>query len=263
LVRSIAQRTLTTLHGRQDLPDLHGFYLGFSEMPLVSISQAQRQPVPHANFVATVQHGLPADLHAPVFEPRGGYLAYVGRTSPEKRLDRAVRIARRSGIPLKIAAKVAKQEQDYFHREIEPLLGGPDVEFVGEIHEREKRNFLGDALALLFPIDWPEPFGLAMIEAMACATPVLAFRCGAVPEVIDEGVTGFIVDTEDQAVAMVPQLLSLDRRAVRQRFEARFTARRMANDYIGVYRALRRKRAIVQHRSGVSVPALTTSATMA
>jgi glycosyltransferase involved in cell wall biosynthesis len=263
LARPIAQRTLTTLHGRQDLPDLHGFYFGFSEMPLVSISEVQRQPLPHANFIATVHHGLPADLYAPVLEPRGGYLAYIGRISPEKRLDRAIRIARRSGIPLKIAAKIAKQDEDYFHREIEPLLAGRDVEFVGEIGERKKREFLGGALAFLFPIDWPEPFGLAMIEAMACATPVLAFRCGAVPEVIDEGITGCIVDTEDQAVAILPRLLSLDRRAVRQRFEARFTARRMADDYIAVYRALRRKCAVVEKRSGVSLPSLTTSATMA
>jgi glycosyltransferase involved in cell wall biosynthesis len=241
LVRPIASRTLTTLHGRQDLPDARGFYFAFSEMPVVSISQSQRQALPHANFVGTVHHGLPADLLAPSFAPRGGYLAYLGRVSPEKGVDRAIRIARRCGIPLKIAAKIDRPDRSYFHGEIEPLLDGSDVEFVGEINERQKQNFLGDASALLFPIDWPEPFGLVMIEAMACGTPTLAFRRGSVPEVIDENVSGCIVDSEDEAVAAIPRLLALDRRAVRQRFEERFTAHRMAKDYLALYRAARKK----------------------
>jgi len=254
LMRPIADRTLTTLHGRQDLPDLRGFYFGFRDMPLVSISHAQRAPLPHANFVATVHHGIPADLLRPVLTPRGNYLAFLGRISPEKRPDRAIRIARRAGIPLKIAAKVDKVDREYFDSEIAPLLRGPGVEYIGEINEWEKQDFLGGALGLLFPIDWPEPFGLAMIEAMACGTPVLAFRCGSVPEVVDEGVTGHIVDTEDEALAVLPGLLSLDRARVRQRFEERFTATRMAKDYIRVYRSLRRKATTaVENQSRVNV----------
>jgi glycosyltransferase involved in cell wall biosynthesis len=240
LFRDQALRTLTTLHGRQDLPDLRGFYFGFRDMPLVSISHAQREPLPHANYVATVYHGLPADLLAPVYEPRGGYLAFLGRISPEKRPDRAIRIARRAGIPLKIAAKVDKVDRAYFRDEIEPLLDGPGVEYIGEINEREKQEFLGQAAALLFPVNWPEPFGLVMIEAMACGTPVLAFRCGSVPEVIDD-VTGRIVTSEDEALAALGEVLSLDRRAVRRRFDERFTASRMAKDYAKIYRMLSRR----------------------
>src|SRR5215510_928641 len=208
LVRPVAGRTLTTLHGRQDLPDLRAFYFGFRDIPLVSISHAQRAPLPHANFAATVHHGIPGGMHEPVFCTRGGYLAFLGRISPEKRPDRAIRIARRAGIPLKIAAKVDKVDQDYFESEIEPLLREPGVEFIGEINEWEKQEFLSEAAGLLFPVDWPEPFGLVMIEAMACGTPVLAFRCGSVPEVVDPGVTGHIVDTEEEAVAALPGLLS-------------------------------------------------------
>ena len=241
LFRPHKERTLTTLHGRQDLPDLRGFYFGFRDMPLVSISHAQREPLLHANFVGTVHHGIPIDLHQPVLRPRGGYVAFLGRIAPEKRPDRAIRIARRAGIPLKIAAKVDKVDQDYFRSEIEPLLKGPGVEFIGEINERDKQAFLGEALALLFPVDWPEPFGLVMIEAMACATPVLAFRCGSVPEVVEGGVTGRIVDTEEQAVAALAEVLRLDRRVIRRRFEERFTASRMAKDYLALYRGLRRK----------------------
>jgi glycosyltransferase involved in cell wall biosynthesis len=221
-------------------------------MPLVSISHAQREPMPHANFIATVQHGIPADLLAPVTEPRGGYVAFLGRISPEKRPDRAIRIARALGVPLKIAAKVDKVDQEYFRSEIEPLLQVPGVEFIGEINEREKQEFLGQALALIFPVAWPEPFGLVMIEAMACGTPVLAFRCGSVPEVIDDGVTGRIVETEEQARLALYELLSFDRRAVRRRFEERFTAARMARDYVKVYRALRKRRtSIVEDQVGV------------
>ena len=239
LFRSLAARTLTTLHGRQDLGDLKPFYSRFGEMPLVSISNDQRKPLPHANFVATIQHGIPADLHRPSFEP-GGYLAFLGRISPEKRPDRAIRIARAAGIPLKIAAKVDKVDEDYFRNDILPLIDGPGVEFIGEINEREKTKFLGEAAALLFPVDWPEPFGLVMIEAMACGTPVLAFSSGSVPEVIEDGVTGKVVDSEEEAIAALPVILSYDRRAVRQRFEKRFTATRMAKDYAGIYRQLLR-----------------------
>jgi glycosyltransferase involved in cell wall biosynthesis len=238
LFRPIANRTITTTHGRQDLPDLKPLYVGFADMPLVSISNAQRTPVSKANFVATVYHGLPTDLHKPTYSPRGGYVAFLGRISPEKRPDRAIEIARTAGIPLKIAAKVDKVDEAYFRESIEPLLRQPGIEYIGEINEREKTEFLGEALALLFPIDWPEPFGLSMIEAMACGTPVLAFRRGSVKEVIDHGITGMVVDTMTEAVRMLPQVLRLDRRAVRRQFEERFSATRMAKDYLSVYRSL-------------------------
>ena len=237
LFRSLAKQTLTTLHGRQDLGDLKPFYSRFGEMSLVSISNDQRKPLPHANFVATIHHGIPAELHRPSFE-QGSYLAFLGRISPEKRPDRAIRIARAAGIPLKIAAKVDKVDEDYFRNDILPLLDGPGVEFIGEINEHEKTKFLGEAAALLFPVDWPEPFGLVMIEAMACGTPVLAFRGGSIPEVIDVGVTGDVVESEEEAIAALPAILSYDRRAVRQRFEQRFTARRMAENYVSTYRRL-------------------------
>ena len=241
LFRSLAAQTLTTLHGRQDLGDLKPFYSRFGEMPLVSISNDQRKPLPHANFVATIYHGIPAELHRPSFE-QGSYLAFLGRISPEKRPDRAIRIARAAGIPLKIAAKVDKVDEDYFRNDILPLLDGPGVEFIGEINEREKTKFLGEAAALLFPVDWPEPFGLVMIEAMACGTPVLAFRGGSIPEVIDVGVTGDVVESEEEAIAALPAILSYDRRAVRQRFEQRFTATRMAQNYVSTYRRLLKTR---------------------
>ena len=238
LFKSMANRTVTTLHGRQDLPDLKPLYLGFPEMPLISISDAQREPVLKANFVATVHHGIPPDLYRPNFDPRGGYVAFLGRISPEKRPDRAIRIAQTLGIPLKIAAKVDRADEAYFRDQIEPMLQRPGVEFIGEINERAKARFLSEARALLFPVDWPEPFGIVIIEAMACGTPVLAFRCGSVPEIVDNGVTGQIVDTEEEAIRQLPQVLSLDRRAVRRRFEQRFSASRMAKDYIQVYRSL-------------------------
>ena len=236
IFRDIAHRTITTLHGRQDLPDMLPLYAGFPEMRLVSISNAQRNPVPDASYVATVYHGLPRDLLTPTLHPRGGYLAFVGRISPEKRVDRAIRIARAVGIPLKIAAKVDRVDQEYFKAEIEPLLAGPGVEFIGEIDERRKPGFLGEARGVLFPIDWPEPFGLVMIEAMACGTPVLAFRNGSVDEVIDEGVTGYIVESEEEAICKVGALLALDRGRVRRRFDERFTAARMAADYVKIYK---------------------------
>ena len=241
LFRSLAARTLTTLHGRQDLADLKPFYSRFGEMPLVSISHDQRKSLPHANFVATIHHGIPADLHRPSFE-RGRYLAFLGRISPEKRPDRAIRIARAAGMPLKIAAKVDKVDEDYFRNDILPLIDSPGVEFIGEINEREKTQFLGEAAALLFPVDWPEPFGLVMIEAMACGTPVLAFRCGSIPELIENGVTGKIVGSEEEAVAALPTILSYNRRAVRQRFEDRFTSTRMAKEYVSTYRRLLKTR---------------------
>jgi len=248
LFRPIAERTVTTLHGRQDLPDLQALYRGFSDMPLVSISDSQRQPVPTAGFVKTVHHGIPADLHRPTLSPRGGYLAFLGRICPEKRPDHAIAIARAAGFPLRIAAKVDKVDQAYFHTTIVPLLEGSDVTFLGEINEQAKTEFLGEALALLFPIEWPEPFGLSMIEAMACGTPVLAFRHGSVPEIVDDGVTGCIVDNVEQAICALPRVLSLDRGAVRRRFEERFSAARMAQDYVGVYRSLLRT-SIRRHRA--------------
>jgi glycosyltransferase involved in cell wall biosynthesis len=249
IFRPIAHRTVTTLHGRQDLHDLKPLYVGFWDMPLISISNAQRRPVPNANFVATVQHGIPANLHKPTYRPKDGYLAFLGRISPEKRPDRAITIARESGIPLKIAAKVDKVDEKYFREQIEHLLDQPGIEFIGEINEREKTEFLGEACALLFPIDWPEPFGLSMIEAMACGTPVLAFNCGAVAEIIDPGVTGLIVDTMEEAIGRLPELLALDRHAVRQRFEERFTAARMAKDYIQTYRMLLRRPSLSEHET--------------
>ena len=238
LFRDRAHRTITTLHGRQDLPDMVPLYAGFPEMQLVSITNAQRKPIPDASYIATIHHGLPRDLLLPTLHPQGGYLAFLGRICPEKRVDRAIRIARAVGLPLKIAAKVDRVDATYFETEIEPMLGWPGIEFIGEIDECRKQRFLGEARALLFPIDWPEPFGLVMIEAMACGTPVLAFNNGSVREVIDEGVTGFIVGSEEQAVCRIGALLALDRARVRRRFEERFTATRMASDYVKVYRSL-------------------------
>jgi glycosyltransferase involved in cell wall biosynthesis len=235
IFRELAQRTITTLHGRQDLYDLQQLYAGFPEMPLVSISDAQRMPIPDANFVGTVQHGLPRGLLTPTLNPRGGYLAFLGRIAPEKRVDRAIAIARAVGLPLRIAAKVDKADRDYFEAEIKQLLDLPGIEYIGEIDDRQKSRFLGDASALLFPIDWPEPFGLVMIEAMACGTPVLAFRNGAVDEVIENGVTGQIVESVEEGICMLGRVLALDRGRVRRRFEERFTATRMAKDYVAIY----------------------------
>ena len=241
LFRPMAHRTVTTLHGRQDLPDLKPLYVGFAEMPLVSISNHQRTPISGSNFVATVYHGLPLDLLKPTYNPRGGYLAFLGRISPEKGPDRAIQIAQALGMPLKIAAKVDKVDEPYFRERIVPLLDLPGIEFVGEINEREKIHFLGEARAVLFPVDWPEPFGLVMIEAMACGTPVLAFRRGSVAEIIDAGITGALADGMSDAVRLLPQVLALDRRTVRRRFEERFSATRMAKDYIQLYRSLIKK----------------------
>ena len=252
LFRPIAQRTVTTLHGRQDLHDLKPLYVGFSDMPLVSISNSQRKPIANANFAATVYHGLPAQTLKPNYKPSGDYVAFLGRISPEKRPDRAIRIAQALGVRIKIAAKIDKVDEAYFREHIASLFNLPGVEYIGEIDERSKSEFLGEASALLFPIDWPEPFGLSMIEAMACGTPVLAFRCGSVPEIIDPGVTGLIVDSMDEAIRVMPQVLALDRRAVRQKFEQRFSASRMAKDYVQVYRSLIKQQALPERDAPVS-----------
>ncbi len=254
LFSQMADRTVTTLHGRQDLPDLKPLYIGFSEMPLVSISNDQRRPIANANFVGTVHHGIPTNLHTPIYNPHGGYVAFLGRISPEKRPDRAIRIARMLGIPLKIAAKIDKADEPYFREEIVPLLSDPGVEFIGEINERSKTEFLGEAQALLFPIDWPEPFGLVMIEAMACGTPVLAFRRGSVSEIIDQGITGAIVDTMDEAVRMLPRVMELDRHAVRRRFEQRFSSVLMATDYVALYRSLLKRSSISERETALPLP---------
>jgi len=239
LIRDFADRTLTTLHGRLDLPDLKPFYAAFPEIPLVSISDSQRRPMPAVNWTATIPHGLPHDLLPFSSQPKGGYLAFLGRISPEKRPDRAIDIAARAGLPLKIAAKVDNVDRAYWDTVIAPMVARYDnVEFVGEIDEGRKASFLGNARALLFPIDWPEPFGLVMIEAMACGTPVIAWNRGSVPEVIDDGVTGFIVDDEMEAVAAIRRLAMLERIRVRRAFEQRFTVERMAMDYLSVYRGL-------------------------
>jgi glycosyltransferase involved in cell wall biosynthesis len=238
LFQDMAFKTLSTLHGRQDLPDLLPLYRAFPDMPLVSISDAQRQPIADANFVKTIHHGLPLDLLTPNYEARGGYLAFLGRISREKRPDLAIAIANAIGLPLKIAAKVDKVDEAYFREVIAPLLDRPGVKFVGEINDRDKTKFLGEALALLFPIDWPEPFGLVMIEAMACGTPVLGFRGGSVTEIIDDHLTGRVVETVDEAILALPEMMRLDRRAIRRRFEERFSAPRMAKDYLNVYRGM-------------------------
>jgi len=209
-------------------------YTEFSDLPLVSISDSQRRPLPQAGWAATIHHGLPRALHRPSLRP-GDYLAFLGRVSPEKGVEHAIAIAQRAGMPLKIAAKVDRADEHYFHSRVEQLLCSPRVEFVGEIGETEKSSFLGGAAALLFPIEWPEPFGLAMIEAMACGTPVIAFRCGSVPEVVDEGVTGFIVDNEDEAVDCVQRAMALDRQACRRRFEDRFSDERQAREYVSLF----------------------------
>jgi glycosyltransferase involved in cell wall biosynthesis len=224
---------VTTLHGRLDLPEIAAMY-ELTQAPVVSISDAQRKPLPRANFVRTVHHGLPLKLLTPQ-DVRPQYLAFLGRIAPEKRPDRAIQIARRAGIPLKIAAKVDRVDQDYFDTVIRPMLDGPDVEMIGEIGDAEKPAFLSGAMALLLPIDWPEPFGLVMIEAMACGTPTIAYRAGSVPEIIDDGITGFIVKDEAGAVAAVDRLGELDRAEVRKQFETRFSAQRMAEDYLQLY----------------------------
>jgi glycosyltransferase involved in cell wall biosynthesis len=238
LQRMLTTPSLTTLHGRLDLPDLVPFYRAFPDIPLVSISNAQRLPMPPARWMNTIYHGVPTDLLTCQPAP-GSYLAFLGRISPEKRPDRAIAIATQAGVPLRIAAKIDRADQAYWDEVIEPLVrGNPLVNFVGEIGEQDKAEFLGNAIALLFPIDWPEPFGLVMIEAMACGTPVIATRCGSTPEVLDHGVTGVFVASLAEAVAAVRWAATIDRAGVRAQFERRFSAGRMANDYLRVYERL-------------------------
>jgi glycosyltransferase involved in cell wall biosynthesis len=239
LSRHCATPHVTTLHGRLDIPDLQPIYDEFSDMPVISISASQRKPLPQANWQGTVHHGLPRDLYR--FDPAArpaGYLAFLGRISPEKRVDRAIEIARRLEMPLLIAAKIDRVDREYFESTIRPLLQLPGVEYVGEIGDNEKGPFLQGAAALLFPIDWPEPFGIVMIEAMACGTPVIAWRRGSTPEVITQGVSGFMVESMEEAVAATRRAITLDRRACRKAFEDRFTDERMARDYLAIYERL-------------------------
>jgi len=229
---------LTTLHGRLDIREFVDTFSTFKDCPFVSISNSQRRPIPHLNWVRTVLHGMPANILTP--QPvKQDYAAFLGRISPEKRADRAIHIAGKAGMKLRIAAKVDNADKEYYDAVIKPLIvGNPDVEFIGEINDSQKPEFLSGAHALLFPIDWPEPFGLVMIESMACGTPVVAFNCGSVPEVMDDGVTGFIVDDVEDAVKALNKVHTLDRKVVRETFDRRFTARRMAEDYLDVYQEL-------------------------
>jgi glycosyltransferase involved in cell wall biosynthesis len=242
LSRRHSLSNVTTLHGRLDIPDLVPLYREFLEMPVISISDAQREPLPWLNWQGTVHHGLPAKLYKLHPEP-GKYLAFLGRISPEKGVDRAIEIAKRAGLELRIAAKVDRVDEEYFQQAIRPLLDHPLIHFVGELRDAEKDAFLGNALALLVPVNWEEPFGLVMIEAMACGTPVVAYRRGSVPEVIDEGVTGLIVHTVDQAVKALARISRLSRKRCRRIFEERFTASRMATDYVAIYERLIEDRA--------------------
>jgi glycosyltransferase involved in cell wall biosynthesis len=257
LLPAFEAAALTTLHGRLDLPDLQPFYRLFCDAPLVSISNDQRRPMPPVNWVGTVYHGLPGNLLPFSPQAHGGYLAFLGRISPEKRPDLAIEIALRSGVPLKMAAKIDKADYGYWKDAIEPLVKRHSaVEFVGEIGEAEKPDLLGDALAFLFPIDWPEPFGLSMIEAMSCGTPVIAFPRGSVPEIVDHGVSGLIVDDADQAVGAVEQVSAIDRAGVRSRFEQRFTAERMTSDYLDIYRRLVDTQTATQRLEEIQLPAV-------
>ncbi len=234
VARRNAVPMVTTLHGRLDLPELEPVFREFIEMPLVSISASQRRPLPWANWAGTIHHGLPRNLYS--FHSKSeGYLAFLGRISPEKRPDQAIEIAKRSGIPLKMAAKVDPADRVYYEAAVEPLLNHPLIEFVGEISDAEKNDFVGNAIALVCPYDWPEPFGLVLIEALACGTPVLAYRRGSIPEIIDHGVTGFVCETVDEMVEAVGQVPYLERRRCRAAFDERFTADRMARDYVALY----------------------------
>ncbi|HTZ95935.1 MAG TPA: glycosyltransferase family 4 protein [Terriglobales bacterium] len=235
--RSHALAQVTTLHGRLDIPDLIPLYREFSEMPVISISDAQRGPLPWANWQGTVHHGLPEDGFEPSFGP-GEYLAFLGRVSPEKGLDHAIEIAKLCGIPLKIAAKIDRADQEYFEVRIKPMLDHALIEFIGEIREGEKNEFLRRAMALLFPIHWEEPFGIVMIEAMACGLPVIAYPRGSVPEILEDGITGRLVRDVGSAVDAIARISELDRRTCRRRFEERFTAKRMAQDYLTIYQGL-------------------------
>jgi glycosyltransferase involved in cell wall biosynthesis len=256
LVRRCLTPCLTTLHGRLDLPDLAPLHRHFREQALVSISHAQRKPLGAAcRWLATVQHGLPEHLYK-FHEQPGDYFAFVGRIAPEKRVDRAIQLAQAAGVKLRIAAKVDRVDEAYFRREIEPLLDHPLVEYIGEIEEDQKDEFIGNARALLFPIDWPEPFGLVMIESLACGTPVIAWRCGSVPEVIEHGETGFIVEDMGQAVDAARRIGEIQRGTCRSAYERRFTARRMAERYVEVYAALDVARGQDNDASAVESPTL-------
>ncbi len=237
LCREWTVRNVTTLHGRLDLPDLVPLYREFRDVPVVSISNSQRDPLPGANWVGNVYHGLPPNLLR-FHSGAGKYLAFIGRMSPEKRPDRAIAIAKAAGMRLKIAAKVDLADRAYFDGVIKPLLSQPNIEFLGEIGDHQKAEFLGNAVACLAPIDWPEPFGLNMIESMACGTPVIAFSHGSVPEIIDDGVNGVIVESVEEAIAAVEKVKGMSRAACRNAFEERFTARRMAKDYLNIYQQL-------------------------
>jgi glycosyltransferase involved in cell wall biosynthesis len=239
LVTRLGVPFVTTLHNRLDTPGLANLVRQFPAAPFISISDDQRTPLPHADWAGTIYHGLPADSLRPSLE-KGGYLAFLGRLTPDKGPETAIRLARAAKMPLRIAAKVPRAERGYFKEKVEPLVDGEQIQLIGEVNERTKENFLAGAVALLFPIDWPEPFGLVMIESMACGTPVVAFRRGSVAEVIDHGATGFIVDSEEEALEAIKRLNELDRRRVRTVFESRFTSRRMANDYLRCYQALTR-----------------------
>jgi glycosyltransferase involved in cell wall biosynthesis len=228
---------LTTLHGRLDIPELEPLYKIYNDIPLVSISDSQRKPVIDSNWMGTVYHGLPLDLFQ--FNRKGGeYLVFVGRVSPEKRVDRAIEIAKASGVKIRIAAKVDKVDKDYFESKIVPLLDHPLVDFIGEVGEKEKEELLGSAMGFIYPIDWPEPFGLAMIESMACGTPVIAYNSGSVPEVVDEGLTGYIVNSEEEAVGAVKKLHTIERKKCREIFENRFSVQRMTDDYLMIYESM-------------------------
>jgi glycosyltransferase involved in cell wall biosynthesis len=237
LLRRLDVPFMTTMHGRLDLPGLPTVVRQFSDAPFVSISNDQRTPLPGANWLGTVYHGLPPESLQPRFE-NGNYLAFLGRLAPEKGPETAIRLARAARLPLRIAAKIPRGEKGYFKHQLEPLIDGQQIKLIGEVNDRTKQAFLREAAALLFPIDWPEPFGLVMIEAMACGTPVIAFRRGSVPEVIEDGATGFIVDNEQEALQAINRLPELDRHRVRAAFERRFTSRRMAEDYLHLYQRL-------------------------
>ena len=247
LARRNPQPVVTTLHGRLDLPELQPVFQEYAEMPLVSISDAQRRPLPWADWHATVHHGLPRHLYTYHSQPQG-YLAFLGRISPEKRPDHAIEVAKRTGLPLRIAAKVDPADIQYYRTEIEPLLDHPLIEFIGEISDAEKDDFVGNAQALVCPYDWPEPFGLVLIEALACGTPVLAYRRGSIPEVIDDGITGFVCENLSEMVAAVERLGEIDRQRCRASFEERFTADRMARDYVALYER------IIEDRGAVTTP---------
>ena len=234
LARRSSRPVVTTLHGRLDLPEFGPVFREYAEMPLVSISDAQRRPMPWANWQATIHHGLPGDLYS-FHENPEGYLAFLGRIAPEKRPDHAIQLAKRVGLPLRIAAKVDPADRDYYRSEIEPMLDHPLIEFIGEISDQEKNEFVGNALALVCPYDWPEPFGLVLIEALACGTPVLAYRRGSIPEIIEHGDTGFVCESLSDMIEAVGDITTIDRRRCRAAFEARFTANRMAHDYVALY----------------------------